>query len=407
MKANFKITILIHILYPFLLFGQTFKRCPCRNAEYELMPDTSILSKDLHKLEINTSYISWNDMIALGDDTYPENDSNDDDPINFSLYCFGCFNSRVYNKRTKQLFTGEIYFTHDDERKYKNVPLLKIQVKNGLKHGIEVYYNVDIELKCYYPRLIAYMKYGQPYKKLYEFELVDKKLQIAKEESYEYGLLSGIARSYDNYSRMGHQLIYEANIIKFPSRECCDMDGGEGIGLSATYTDRENYQFNGYRTQYFKGSGNIDWIEFWKDGLIQYRKEYYEQSNIDCKLNQQFPYEYTNYIYKHKDEIIEESVSFFSDCNTSKRELSSSRNGLPFGIYEKYSKPGQLLEKGSYNIIGEKDSTWVFYNDLGILMEKTNYVSGIKNGLQELYNERGILFRRLLFKDDKIIDVLK
>ncbi len=400
-------TILVLTICSFNLIGQSLPRCLCRNVEFELIPDSSILLYNPTKLEINTSYISWNDFLALGSTEYPEYDEINDEPINFNTYCFGCNNSIVYDKKSKQLFTGEINFIGDNERMLKNVPLQKIQLYKGLKHGLEVHYNVDYEHKCYYPRLVAFMKYGQPYKKLYEFEYINSKLQFKNEESYEEGLLFGTTKTYDNYGKNGHQLIYEANITKFPSRECCYMDQGEGNGYSTSYTDKDNYQFEGQRSQYFGNSGKIAWVELWSKGKIQYRKSFYENSDKTCKLKQEFMQEMINYTYPSDNDFIEESIKYFSNCNSSVQEKSSNKNFQPYGKYEKYSKPNQLLEKGNYNDNGQKEGVWEQYSESGIIMERTNFESGQINGIQELFNDKGILFRRLKFKDDEIIEILK
>jgi antitoxin component YwqK of YwqJK toxin-antitoxin module len=402
------IVILIPLIFSDYLISQSLQRCPCRKVETELLPDSSILLNNLKILEINTSYISWNDFLTLGGEEYPEDDEISEEPHNFHTNCFGCSNSKVYDKKSKQLFTGEIYFTGDDEKMFKNVPLQIIQINNGLKNGFEVHYNVNSEHNCYYPRLIAYMKNGQPHKKLYEFEFIDNKLKIRNEESYEEGLLYGITKTYDNYSKNGHQLVYEANIIKFPSRECCYMDHSEGNGLSSSFpVNNEDYQFEGQRIQYFGNSGKIAWKEFWSKGKLQFRRSYYEINDKTCKLKEEFPYEITNYKYSSEYEFIEESIKYFSDCNSSIEEISSTKNFLPFGKYEKYSKPSQLLEKGIYDDNGLKQGLWVKYSEKGIILERTNYEMGMINGIQELFNEKGILFRRLRFKEDKIIEILK
>lgn len=410
MKINlyFSKAILIFLICAGNLISQSFPRCPCKNVEFELIPDSSIIFDYASNLEINTSYISWNDLIALGDEKYLENDEISDEPLNFHSKCFGCHNSKVYERKSKQLFTGEIKFLGDDiERNFKNIPLQKIQIKEGMKNGLEVHYNIDYGKNCYYPQLVAYMKDGQPYKKLYEFEYIDNKLQIKNEESYKEGLLFGITKTYDNYGKNGHQLIYEANISKFPSRECCNMLYSEGNGLSSSFVDKENYQFEGQRIEYFGNSGKISSIELWSNGMIQYRNSYYDDINKTCKLKHEYPYEKIKYIYTPDGEVIEESIKFFSDCNSSIELISSFKNYVPYGKYEKYSVPGQLLEKGKYNNIGQKEGIWELYNERGIIIERTNYEADQINGIQEIFNEKGILFRKLRFKENKIIEILK
>lgn len=402
------IVILVPLIYSDYLIGQSLPRCNCRNVESELIPDSSISLNNLKILEINTSYISWNDFLTLGGEKYPEDDEISEEPHNFHTNCFGCKMSKIYDKKSKQLFTGEIDFIGDDERMFKNVPLQKIQINKGLKNGFEVHYNVDYEHNCYYPRLVAFMKNGQPHKKLYEFEFINNILKIRNEESYEEGLLFGITKTYDNYGKNGHQLIYEANIVKFPSRECCYMDHSQGNGLSTSFpVNNEDYQFDNQRIQYFGESGKIAWKELWSNGKLQYRKSYYEKNDQTCKHKGEFPCEFINYQYSSEDEFIEELIKYFPDCNSSVEEISSTKNYLPFGKYEKYSKPSQLLEKGTYDNNGQKQGVWEQYNEKGIIMERTNFESGMINGIQELFNEKGMLFRKLRFKEDQIIEILK
>ncbi len=411
MKINyyFSKAILIFSLCSGNLISQSLPRCPCRNVELELIPDSSIIFDYASKLEINTSYISWNDFIALGDEEYPENDEISDVPHNFHSNCFGCLNTKVYARKSKELFTGEINFLRDDiERNFKNIPIQRIQIKEGLKNGYEVHYNVDDNQKCYYPQLIAFLKNGEPYKKLYEFEYVEGKLKFKNEESYKNGLLYGLTKTYDNYGKNGHQLIYEANIINFPSRECCNMDHSKGNGLHFSYPlNQDEFQFEGIRIEYFANSGKISWVEQWNNGKIQFRNSYYDDINKTCKLKHEYPYEAIKYIYTTDGEIIEESIKFFSDCNSSIELVRSTKNYLPYGKYEKYSEPGQLLEKGNYNNLGQKEGIWELYNERGIIMERTNYESDQINGIQEIFNEKGILFRKLRFKENKIIEILK
>lgn len=401
-------TCIILFIYSHNLIGQTFRRCPCQNVETELMPDSTIQIMKLQKLEINTSYISWNDFLAIGDDVYPENDEIFDEPHNFSTYCFGCTNNKLFEKKTQQVFTGEITFLRDVESTYKNVPIQKIQIKAGLKNGLEVHYDIDVNLKCYYPRVLTFMKDGTPYKKLYEFEYIDAKLQIKNEESYKDGMLHGISRTYDNYGKNGHQLIYEANIVKFPNRECCYMKLREGIGEYTTYPIVNNeIEFEGKRIAYYSNTGKINWIEQWKEGRIKNKISYYDETNITCNLKRDYPYQLINYTFISDEEFIEEEITYFSDCNSSIEQVRNNKNYQPYGKYEKYSKPGQLLEKGNYDNLGQKQGIWELYTEKGVIIEKTNYESDQINGIQELYNEKGILFRKLKFKNDKIIEIVK
>lgn len=400
------------------MFAQQVKPCPCEKVEQILAPDTSVLHRNLKSLFINTSYFSWNKYVALGNESYPEDDKNDDYPNNYHTYSFGCPHSIVYDKATKVRFTGELVFTGDDnDRGTKDIVFQRTQLVNGLKDGCEIYYGWENNLVCYYPRLLVFFKKGMIYKKIYAFDYDDGRLLKERMVTFSDGLIRGETKNYDNgllFLNNGRsfknreKVVYEANILRVPSSDCQNIESGiYGTGSNTVFpVYKTEVAFEGYRRQFDPGTGELKWEEFWKDDRLQFRNEYYINPP-ECPQRVKLLAATMKYTYLENGDFIEELKSYFPDCESSVKEIHSTRNYASVGRYERYETPNQPNEKGFYNDTGEKDGVWEIYSYEGKLQERTTYVAGLKHGIQELYDEEGMLFRKLRYEIDIVVEIIK
>jgi len=416
-----KLIILVFTVLLTQLQAQETSICPCEKVWLTLAPDTSVLHTKLPVRRINTSYISWNRFVALGQKVgYPEDDTSEDHSNNFHLHSFGCYNSIVYDKTTRGLFTGELVFTYDDPNEgRKDMVLQRTQIVNGLKDGYELFFGINEEHHCSYPKFIAFFKKGLIYKKVYAFEYIEKHLLKMAMESYnEEGRLYGEVKVYNNglvYPPSGksfynkERIIYEAFILKHPFGDCSDLGQelyGNDNSTEYSVTD-ENVAFDGRRVSFDPANGSARWEEQWQEGHLQSRKDFYNNPS-ECPGKTGLLQEHNRYIYLGNGEFRAETIKYFPDCRSSIAEKYSTINHYPlFGPYESFTAPGKCKERGNYNTEGQKDGSWESYTNEGALEKRTTYKAGIENGIEEIFDAKGILFRKLRYENGAVVEIIK
>lgn len=80
---------------------------------------------------------------------------------------------------------------------------------------------------------------------------------------------------------------------------------------------------------------------------------------------------------------------------TGKLDSNGNRTGKWTGYFS-----GNKIGYLGYYENGLKDSAWIFYNPLGLIVKKEHYSKGLKNGITSIYSE-GILYDEVEFKNDK------
>lgn len=417
----YKLILTLSIAVNMSLGAQQATLCPCKNVWVTLAPDSSVIHLNLPARRINTSYILWNQFVALGQkDGYPEDDTLSDYPGNFHTYDFGCPNSIVYDKKPHTRYTGELVFTYDEiDRGRKDIILQRTQIVDGLKDGYEIFFGVDEERGCYYPKILAFFKKGLIYRKVYAFEYVDKRLLVRLMESYnDEGRLYGETKVFDNglvFLKNGKSLQnierieYEAFIIRHPSSDCTNV-GQElfGNGISTEYSvSDERVAFDGRRVQYDPDNGQLRWEEQWQNGQLQLRKSYYVDPP-ECPRKPSLLMENKTFTYLENGEFREETVEYFPDCFSSVKEKYSTLNHYPrVGSSELFSAPGKIKERGFFNDEGEKSGVWEFYNNEGVLERRTTFKNNVEDGIEEVFDEKGSLFRKVRYLEGRVVEIIK
>jgi antitoxin component YwqK of YwqJK toxin-antitoxin module len=85
--------------------------------------------------------------------------------------------------------------------------------------------------------------------------------------------------------------------------------------------------------------------------------------------------------------------------DTAKRAVTYFKNGGDIAYTKMYHQlTGKLMAQGKY-IKEEKDSIWVFYDDLGVMISKDNYKAGKKEGKCLVYLPDGTLAEEKNYKN--------
>ena len=61
---------------------------------------------------------------------------------------------------------------------------------------------------------------------------------------------------------------------------------------------------------------------------------------------------------------------------------------------------GSIKEIGFITSDGKKDSTWVRYDETGKVLGKASFTNGLKNGLWETYNDKGIKLYEIVYENN-------
>ena len=415
----------------FLIFlinvkGQEYKPCTSRDIVKEFMPDSSVIHFDLKTETIYSSYFSWNKSLELRPEIKEFESENPADNGNTVFDCIGCLpNNILYHRGKDETYTGELLFTQDIFG-IKDLPYRRIQIVNGLKDGYEILYQKDDVCKCYYPEYLIYYKEGKRYKKGIEFQHVLNGLRKRVEISFGYiGKIEGPAKVFHNEADYYHKkpnhkiekLIYEVNILQASEDYsdygddifCCNNNiSSTSIGLSSTFSETSEVKFDGWRKEYYPDNGQLRSEEFWENGRISSRKEYHRNDGDKCKQNQLYLSEDIKIQYLDFDDFIKNETTYFFDCKQSLESKITTRGFTTYiGEYIMYSQPGIILVKGKYNDEGEKEGIWEEYDSTGLPKLKSTYQSGLKHGIEEVYNDTGKIFRILRYENDEVVLVIK
>jgi antitoxin component YwqK of YwqJK toxin-antitoxin module len=79
------------------------------------------------------------------------------------------------------------------------------------------------------------------------------------------------------------------------------------------------------------------------------------------------------------------------------------RNGVPHGLATGYDESGRVLSKVTY-INGKKDGMSEAYYQNGDVMVSYTYKNGAKEGPAQTYNKDGSIHRRVIYRNDKIVN---
>jgi len=79
------------------------------------------------------------------------------------------------------------------------------------------------------------------------------------------------------------------------------------------------------------------------------------------------------------------------------------RNGVPHGIATGYDARGRVLSKVNY-LNGKKDGMYEAYYPNGDVLVSYTYKNGIKEGPAQTYNKDGSIHRRVIYRNDKIVN---
>ena len=61
---------------------------------------------------------------------------------------------------------------------------------------------------------------------------------------------------------------------------------------------------------------------------------------------------------------------------------------------------GSILEIGYLTSEGKKDSTWVRYNETGMIIGVANFTNGVKNGVWETYTDKGVKIYEIVYENN-------
>lgn len=76
--------------------------------------------------------------------------------------------------------------------------------------------------------------------------------------------------------------------------------------------------------------------------------------------------------------------------------LATIANAQDKQIITKYSN-GFIEEIGYLTSDGKKDSTWIRYNDMGIVIGIAQFLQGNKHGIWEIYNDKGVKLYQIVY----------
>lgn len=405
--------------------GQQYKPCTSRDIVKEFMPDSSVIHFDLKTETINSSYFSWNKSVELRPEIKVFESENPAKDGNTVFDCIGCLpNNILYHRGKDETYTGELLFTQDIFG-IKDLPYRRIQIVNGLKDGYEILYQKDDVCKCYYPEYLIYYKEGKRYKKGIEFQHVLNGLRKRVDVNFgSTGKIYGPVKVFHNEvdytnTKPNHKLeklIYDAYILQADDYKeysdediCCNNKvSSVDVGLSTIYSELSDVKFEGWRKEYYTDSGQLRSEEFWENGRISSRKEYHRIDGDKCKQSQLYLSEDIKIQYLDFDDFIKNKTTYFFDCKQSvESKMTTRRFTTHIGEHIMYSKPGIILEKGKYNDEGEKDGIWEEYDYNGTPKLKSTYKSGLKHGVEEIYDELGKVFRILRYENDEVVLVIK
>ncbi len=91
---------------------------------------------------------------------------------------------------------------------------------------------------------------------------------------------------------------------------------------------------------------------------------------------------------------------YYKNSDSLRTKTEFRKNGKIAYVTMHHLTSGKMQAKGKY-INEEKDSTWNFYDEKGVLISTENYLNGKKNGLSKIFYETGGLSEEKTFKNGK------
>jgi len=100
-----------------------------------------------------------------------------------------------------------------------------------------------------------------------------------------------------------------------------------------------------------------------------------------------------------KDNKPQGIFKYYYPFDTVKAIIDFKKDGA-YSYAKLFHPTGKIMAKGKY--VGEsiKDSVWLYYDDLGVMMSKETYTNGKKNGKALVYFPNGKLAEEKNFKSD-------
>ena len=83
--------------------------------------------------------------------------------------------------------------------------------------------------------------------------------------------------------------------------------------------------------------------------------------------------------------------------------IVSIRNGVNDGIEQWFDPDGRVIQTVPY-VNGRIDGIQTAYYPNGDPMIKTTYQKGFKNGPKTIYNRDGSIYKKFIYKDDRLVD---
>jgi antitoxin component YwqK of YwqJK toxin-antitoxin module len=136
-------------------------------------------------------------------------------------------------------------------------------------------------------------------------------------------------------------------------------------------------------------NNNVEVEAYYKNDLIEgIEKQYYQNGNLSVE---------THYIKGMKNGKV---TSWYS--NGYVRELGAFVNDMFDGEWVNYDNRGLLVGEAFFVKGAGKRAT---YDEMGRLQCETNFVNNKKDGLEIWYFHSGDVEKKLLFKEDRIIEI--
>lgn len=97
------------------------------------------------------------------------------------------------------------------------------------------------------------------------------------------------------------------------------------------------------------------------------------------------------------------SVTYYDNGNV--KDSVFFRNDIPVTTTYKFHPNGVLAHTGQLNDFGKKDSWWIFYDSLGRLKEKTEFVDGDMKTKTYYFDTLGWMIKEIIFKEGTIGEI--
>lgn len=277
----------------------------------------------------------------------------------------------------------------------KRVPLMKHEVRRR-----------DGALWQVYTYLKAFsgmpMEWGTEYGQVYhgKFEEYQAGEVLLEERNYEFGVLNGVLKSFDNQGRLVHEMPYVNGVLEgtetrydpdTAARFVAKIVGGEEISRSAygdngTLALNVNYEWSDDpETGQRVASGQVQ--TWWSNGNPKMSGSF-DRGRIRLAYEDM----YSDHAYGGKTGTWE---WFFKDG--APRMRTEFARGVKNGVHEVYNEQGGLVLRGHF-VEDVAEGDWEYYYESGMLKERGARHGGKKDGVWEEYDKEGNLTSRTTFK---------